>query len=168
MGRRSGSKAVKAAYSSGPPAANPRHSVNSAPVHAPLGIGTWLLVLACSIIAALGLAAVWMGLGLYFHGLCGWMLVIVAMDAALVLRLAGVPAGPSRLALVAVLTLVTTALAALLITASQIGLSMGLPPQEALGRISPGLVSLFLQSQLAPLDALWLLAALAIGWWLGR
>jgi hypothetical protein len=134
----------------------------------PLGPATWLLVLACSIIAALGLAAVWMGLGLYFRGLCAWMLVVVALDSALVLRLAGVPSGRTRLSLVAALTVATAALAAVLITASQIGLSMGLPPQEALGRISPGLVSLFLQSQLGPLDALWLLAALVIGWWLGR
>jgi len=142
--------------------------VNSVSTHAPLGTGAWLLVLACSIVAALGLAAVWMGLGLYFRGLCGWMLVIVAIDAALVMRLAGVPPGGRRLALVAILVLLTTALAAALITASQIGLSMGLPPQEALGRISPGLVSLFFQSQIQPIDALWLLAALTMGWWLGR
>jgi hypothetical protein len=142
--------------------------VNALRTQASLGIGTWLLVLVCSIIAALGLAAVWMGLGLYFSGLCGWMLVIVSMDAALVMRLAGVPAGRTRLALVAVLTLVTAVLAAVLLTASQVGLSMGLPPQEAVQRISPGLISLFLQSQLGPLDALWVLAALAVGWWLGR
>lgn len=142
--------------------------MNALPTQASLGIGTWLLVLVCSIIAALGLAAVWMGLGLYFSGLCGWMLVIVSMDAALVMRLAGVPRGGRRLLLVAALALVTAVLAAVLLTASQVGLSMGLPPQEAVQRISPGLISLFLQSQLGPLDVLWLLAALAVGWWLGR
>lgn len=131
-------------------------------------LGTWTIVALSSIVAVLGLAAVWTGLSVHFRGLCMWMLVVVSLDAALLLRLAGLPGGRSRLLMVGVVSVLTVLVAAVLIAASQIGLSMGLPPSDAFARMSPGLGWMYLQAQLQWHDALWLLPALALGWRLGR
>lgn len=131
-------------------------------------LGTWTIVALSSIVAILGLAAVWTGLSVHFRGLCMWMLVVVSLDAALLLRLAGLPGGRTRLLMVGVVSVLTVAVAAVLIAASQIGRSMGLPPSDAFARMSPGLAQMYFESHLRWSDALWLLPALALGWRVGR
>lgn len=138
------------------------------PTTRPITPSTWFWVVLSSTVAVLGLAAVWAGVSVHFRSPCSWMLVVVAVDAALLLRLAGLPAGRVRLLLTAVVTVLTVIAAALLVSAAQIGLGMGLPPNEALPALSPGLVWLYLQAQLGWLDALWLLPAAAFGGWLAR
>jgi len=133
-----------------------------------LGFGTWLIVAVSSIVAVLGLAAVWAGLSVHFQSLCAWMLVVVALDAALLLRLAGVPAGPRRVLLALIVTTLTVAAATLLISAARIGMGMGVAPPEAIQRLSPGLITLYLSAQLQWADALWLLPAGFLGWRLAR
>ncbi len=136
--------------------------------HARIGLGTWLLALISGSVAVLGLAAVWAGVALHFSSPSLWMLLIVTLDAALLLRLAGMPPGRTRLLLVGVVSLLTALAAALLISASQIGMRMGMPAQHALPALSPGLVLLYLRAQLGWLDGLWLLPAAWLGWRLGR
>jgi hypothetical protein len=96
------------------------------------------------------------------------MLLVVTLDAALLLRLAGLPAGRLRYALVAVISALTVLAAVLLVSASQIGLGMGMAVQHALPALSPGLVGLYLQSQLQWSDALWLLPSAWLAWRFGR
>jgi hypothetical protein len=133
-----------------------------------IGVGTWLLVLVSSAVAVLGLAAVWAGVSLHFRSPSTWMLVVVSLDAALLLRLAGMPPGRLRLTLVLLVSVLTLAASALLVSASQIGMGMGMPAQYALPALSPGLVALYLQTQLGWSDALWLLPATWLGWRFGR
>ncbi|MFY8136119.1 MAG: hypothetical protein ACOVKS_14060, partial [Aquimonas sp.] len=90
------------------------------------------------------------------------------LDAALLLRLAGLPAGRTRLVVVGTVSLLTVLAAALLISASQIGMQMGMPAQHALPALSPGLVLLYLSTQVGWVDALWLLPAAWLGWRFGR
>ncbi|MFY8136087.1 MAG: hypothetical protein ACOVKS_13900, partial [Aquimonas sp.] len=65
-----------------------------------IGLGTWLLAAISGSVAVLGLAAVWAGVSLHFGGPSPWMLLVVTLDAALLLRLAGLPAGRTRLVVV--------------------------------------------------------------------
>lgn len=133
-----------------------------------ISLGTWLLVLLSSVVAVLGLAAVWAGVSLHFRSPSLWMLTVVTLDAALLLRLAGLPPGRLRLICVALVSVLTVAASVLLVSASQIGMGMGMPAQYALPALSPGLISLYLQTQLGWLDALWLLPAVWLGWRIGR
>lgn len=130
--------------------------------------GTWLLVVLSASVAVLGLAAVWAAVSLHFRSPCVWMLWVVVVDAALLLRLAGMPPGRTRWVSVALVSLLTVLAATALISAGQIGMGMGMPVQHALPALSPGLVALYLQSQLQWSDALWLLPAVWLGWRLGR
>lgn len=171
MGRSSGSGADAAAYSTGPAARSDAVEVNKpvAPTTTPaIGIGTWLLALFSASMAVVGLAAVWMGVSLHFRSPSVWMSMVVALDAALLLRLAGLPGGRLRLGLTALTSLLTVVLTALLVSAAQIGMGLGMPVQHALPALSPGLVLLFLKSQLSWMDALWLLPAAWLGWRFGR
>lgn len=138
------------------------------PAPARVGPGTWLLVLISSTVAVLGLAAVWTGVSLHFRSPSAWMLVVVSLDAALLLRLAGLPSGRLRLGLVLLLSLLTITASAVLVSASQIGMGMGMPAHYALPALSPGLIALYLQAQLGWSDALWLLPAAWLGWRFGR
>lgn len=133
-----------------------------------IGFGTWLLAAISGSVAVLGLAAVWAGVSLHFRGPSLWMLLVVTLDAALLLRLAGLPPGRTRLVLVGLVSLLTVLAAALLISASRIGMQMGMTAQQALPALSPGLVLLYLRAQLGWLDALWLLPAAWLGWRFGR
>ncbi|MFN7781883.1 MAG: hypothetical protein ACK5PG_04015 [Lysobacterales bacterium] len=133
-----------------------------------IGLGTWLLAAISGSVAVLGLAAVWAGVSLHFGGPSLWMSLVVTLDAALLLRLAGLPAGRTRLVVVGTVSLLTVLAAALLISASQIGMQMGMPAQHALPALSPGLVLLYLSTQVGWVDALWLLPAAWLGWRFGR
>ena len=167
----SGSGAKAAAYSTPPASLARSRFVNKAPAltRPPrLRPATWLLVAGCAGVAVLGLAAVWMAVAAHFRSPSVWMLLVVTLDAALLLRLAGLPAGRLRCALVAAISALTVLAAVLLVSASQIGLGMGMAVQHALPALSPGLVALYLQSQLQWSDALWLLPSAWLAWRFGR
>lgn len=127
-----------------------------------------LLVVFVAVVAIAGVAAVWSGVSLMLRASCGWMAVVTALDAALLLRLANWPPGRGRAAWTLVITLGTVLVAWYLIAAAQIGLPMGVRPAEAIWKISPGLAWLYAQSNADWGDLAWLLAALGIGWRIGR
>ncbi|MBB5207140.1 hypothetical protein [Chiayiivirga flava] len=126
------------------------------------------MVLLVAVVAVAGVAAVWSGLSLVFRSNCAWMAVVTALDAALLLRLAAVPAGPARAGWAIAITLATVAVAWYLVSAAQIGLLMGFRPADAVWKISPGLAWLYGTTNFGWVDAAWLLGALGIAWRFGR
>jgi len=125
-------------------------------------------VLAISLVAVLGVAAVWSGFSLMFRSNCAWMAVVTALDAALLLRLAAVPPGRARAGWAVAITLATVCAALFAIAAAQIGLLMGFRPADSIWRISPGLAWLYTTSNMGWLDGVWLAAALTLAWRVGR
>lgn len=129
--------------------------------HYPTAALAGLLVIA-------GMAAVWGGFGLFWRKPCGWMALVAALDAAVLLRLAGFPAGSAR----ARIALLATALAILaggyVVAAVCIGVGFGTLPHEAIWRIGPELAGLWWRLNIGTWDALALLLALPLAWRMGR
>jgi hypothetical protein len=130
-------------------------------------LNRWIGIAAC-IVAVVGVAAIWAGVTLATRDHCGWMIVLAALDAALLLRLAGWPAGRGRAALATAVTLLTGIAANFLIAASQIGFSMGMRPVEAVPRMSLDLALLYAQSNNTGFDLFWWGLALFLAWRLSR
>lgn len=118
---------------------------------------------ACAI-AVVGIAAAWAGLTLAFGSLCGWIAVLAALDAALLLRLAGWPAGRSRVTLALLVLGATLLLAGYFIATAQIGRAMGLRPFESLPNMSLELAALYLRSNLGWAEAAWSALAAVVAW----
>jgi hypothetical protein len=127
-----------------------------------------VFTLVASVVAVAGVAAIWAAASLVSGGNAGWMAVIAAADAALLLRLAGYPRGRGRSVLALAITLATVSFAGFLIATSKIGLSMGLRPVEAIGRMSGDLAWLYVQSNSGWVELGWLAAGCALAWRLGR
>lgn len=127
-----------------------------------------VFTLIASVVAIAGVAAIWAAASLITGANAGWMALIAAADAALLLRLAGYPRGRGRSTLALAITLATAAFAGFLIATSKIGLSMGLRPVEAIGRMSSDLAWLYVQSNAGWVELGWLLGAVALAWRLGR
>lgn len=127
-----------------------------------------LLLLSVSIVAVAGVGAVWSGLSLMLRSGCGWMAVVTALDAALLLRLANVPAGNTRAVWAVGITLATVLVAWFLIAGAQIGLLMGFRPADAIWKISPGLAWLYTRTNVGWIDLMWLAGGLGLAWRFGR
>lgn len=126
------------------------------------------MVLVVAVVAVAGVAAVWSGLSLVFRSNCGWMALVTALDAALLLRLAAIPPGRARAGWAVAITLATVAVAWYLVSAAQIGMLMGFRPADAVWKISPGLAWLYGVTNFGWLDAAWLGAGLFAAWRFGR
>jgi glucan phosphoethanolaminetransferase (alkaline phosphatase superfamily) len=137
----------------------------TSPAPHPAGV---LLALTACIVAIFGIAAIWAGISAVTRSQCGWMAVIAALDAALLLRLAVWPPGSGRAAIALVVTLMTVLLANYFVAATQIGLSMGMRPVESVPRMSLELASLYASSNNGWVELLWLGLASAVAWRLGR
>lgn len=123
----------------------------------------WLALAACAV-AVIGVAAVWAGLSLIANGPCGWVAVLAALDAILLLRLANWPPGRSRVAVALGVVGLTVFCAGYFIATAQIGRAMGMRPYEALPRMSFDLASLYVRSTVGWAEALWLALAGAVAW----
>lgn len=129
--------------------------------------GPWLslslLVLGCA-----GFAALWVLAALYADRQLGWMALLGALDAAVLVRLGGMRRGASRAALAVAATAAIVALANWGIAAGQIGTVMGLLPWESLLKLGPRYA--WTLAQLANGTTEWLCtgAALALAAWLSR
>lgn len=121
-----------------------------------------------ALVAAAGLSALWTIFAFATSGLAGWMALIAGLDAALLMRLTGRPSGTTRAAASLVVYLVSVLASVYVVGAARMGSALGMQPWEALDRISPGLVQLYLLSNDAPWDWLWLGLGLVIAWRLGR
>ena len=94
------------------------------------GAALGLLLLGCA-----GAAAAWALVAVALDRQCGWMAVVAAIDAALLLRLARMPSGAGRALLAVAGTALAIALANWWIAGAQIGQMVGLLPWYAIPRM---------------------------------
>lgn len=83
------------------------------------------------LLGTLFFSAIWIMLAVYAGKPCGWMAVLAALDAALMLRVGGMPRGARRAVLAVLATLAMIALVNWGTAATQIGIAMGLNPWDS-------------------------------------
>jgi hypothetical protein len=105
---------------------------------------------------------IWILLSLYLDRPCGWMAVLGALDAALMLRFGGMRGGALRAICAVVATLSIMLLVNWGVAATQIGVAMGLNPWESALKL--GLDYAWTLAGLANhrLDLLWMALALPV------
>lgn len=126
------------------------------------------LLLLITLAAIAGLSAVWAAAAVMLDSNAAWMAPVAALDAAILLRLAGHPGGARRAHSTLAITLLTVLAAAVLVAAAKVGLGLGMRPAEALGRMSFELVLLYVHANVGWIDGLWAAAAAATAWLGGR
>ena len=122
------------------------------------------LVLAGS----LGIAAAWVLLSPATGRQCSWMAVAAALDAALLLRMAGQRPGPRRALLAVLATLLAIARANGAIAATEVGRMLGLTPWRSIARLGAGHAWLLVQLANDAIDLAWLGAGVVVAAVLGR
>lgn len=121
-----------------------------------------------ALVAVAGIAAIWAGVSLALRGPCGWMALVAAIDAALLLRLAGLAAGRYR-AGVAVTTTVLSILAGIFVVGSvNIGVGFAILPHQALWLTGPQLAWTWWQLNTGAWEVLLAVLALPLAWKLAR
>jgi hypothetical protein len=138
------------------------------PERKPPTLAATVLAWLTSLVAIAGVAAIWAGVSLATASNVGWMALVAGADAALLLRLAGYPAGVDRALMALIVTLATAAFGGFLIATSKIGLAMGLRPAEAIGRMSLDLAWLYVEANAGWTELGWLAAGCVLAWRLGR
>lgn len=111
---------------------------------------------------------IWVLLALYLGRQSGWMALLAAVDAALLLRFAGVRPGTRRATVAALATLVMALLANWFIIASQLGFALGLLPWESALRLGPSHAWTLAQLANGTLDRACLLASPLLAAWLAK
>lgn len=89
------------------------------------------LALAMLLLGGLCFAVIWIMLAVYLEKPCGWMAVLGALNAAVMLRLGGMRRGAGRALLAVLATLAIIVLANWGTAATQIGFAMGLNPWDS-------------------------------------
>lgn len=117
-----------------------------------------LLLATLAVTITLGLSAAWTAVAVITGSLAAWMALVAAVDAAVLLRIAGHRPGMARAATGLSITLATIACSAVLVAAARIGQELGMRPVAALDRISAEMVPMWLAAQLGPTDLAWLAA----------
>lgn len=112
--------------------------------------------------------AIWILLALYLGRQSGWMALLAAMDAALLLRFGRMRAGPRRAWTAALATVAMALLANWFIIASQLGFVLGLLPWESALRLGPSHAWTLALLANAPTDWLCLLIAPLFAAWLAK
>ncbi len=114
------------------------------------------------LLASAGAAAAWTLLALALDRQIGWMAVLAALDAALVLRFVRMPAGPARMALAVAGTVLAIVLANWWIAGGQMGALVGLPPWDAIPRLGPAHAWTLLGLANGAAELAWYAGALAL------
>jgi hypothetical protein len=127
-------------------------------------LGVRVLATLSGLAAVAGVAAIWSGLTVLRGDPCGWMAIVAALDAALLLRLASFPPGRERAAFAVAITLATVAAAAFLFATAHVGLLLGMRPSESVWKMSVGLARLYVQANTGWVELAWVAAAVAIAW----
>ena len=122
----------------------------------------WAFRVACLLGACAGFAAIWVILASATQKQHSWMALLGALDVAGVMRLVGWPAGPRRGWVAMLATAVIAFAANWWIVAVQLGYAMGYTPIESALRLGPKYAWTLAQLANGPLDALMILAALAL------
>lgn len=115
-----------------------------------------------------GCAAAWILLALGTGRQCNWMAVVAGLDAALLLRLVGVPRGNPRMWTGLAATALTIAAATWATTATQVGRSVGVLPWLSAAKLGPVHAWTLLGLANTPADWAWLAAGLVFGAVLSR
>jgi hypothetical protein len=132
------------------------------------GTATVAIALFAGIAAIAGVAAIWAGIAAITMGQTAWMAIVAALDAALLMRLAGWPGGRSRAALALGITALTIVFANALVATALIGRAMGMRPYDALPAMSVELAALHARSNTGWVELVCYVVAMAIAWRLGR
>ena len=122
-----------------------------------------LLALGC-----LGCTAAWLVLAMANGSQCSWMAVVAGVDAALLLRLARMPAGRARMFLAVAGCGAAIALASWGIAATEVGRSVGVLPWISALTLGPDYAWTLLGLANTPVDLAWLLAGIVVAAVLGR
>ena len=128
---------------------------------APRRIPRWLLPVML-VVASACVLVVWVSLALYLERPCTWMAVLGAIDAALILRFAGMPAGWARATWAVLATALMIALANWGIAATQMGMSMGLNPLDSAMKLGMGHAWTLLGLANHTIDLVWMGVALVV------
>lgn len=129
---------------------------------------TGFLALALLLLGVAGGAAAWALAALYFNAQASWVALLVAIDAACLLRLGGMRPGWRRAAWAVLATAATIALANWAIAFTQIGLMMGMGPLDSALRMGPSLAWTLVGVANGPADLVWFAGALLLAWFWGR
>ena len=113
-------------------------------------------------LGSLGCAAAWILVSLATGRLCAWFAILAGIDAALLLRLARMPAGGARMALAVLGTAAAIALAYWGIIASQLARTVGMLPWESALRLGPHHAWTLAGLATTPVDLAWLVAGLVL------
>jgi len=89
------------------------------------------LALVMLFLGGLCFTVIWIMLAVYLEKPCGWMAVLGALDAVVMLRLGGMRRGAGRALLAVLATLAIIVLANWGTAATQIGFAMGLNPWDS-------------------------------------
>ena len=122
--------------------------------------------LVTSLFAAAGLAALWGGCSLFFRTPCSIMALVVAVDVAVLMRLSGIPKGKCRYAAILLGTAGSILAGMFTVAAIQTGLPFGVPPHEAIWRITPKFAAFWWQWHLKASDVLFLALSLPAAFWM--
>jgi hypothetical protein len=121
-----------------------------------------LPALALLLLGSLGIAAAWVLLALASDRQFGWMAVVAAFDATVMLRLGRMRPGWPRAASAVLGTALAIALANWGIVASQIGKSMALLPWDSMFRLGPDFIWTLTLLANDHVDFAWWAAALVV------
>lgn len=130
--------------------------------------GRWPLAWLITVAGVLGMTAIWGTAAVLTGRPLGWMALLVAADAVLLLRLTGIPAGAGRAALALAAVAICTLVSNWLLAAGMVGAQMGLSPLQAAPRLSVDLAWLLAIQANGSLDLLAIAAALVLAWWWTR
>ena len=118
--------------------------------------------LALLIVGSLFFVAIWTLLAVHQGRPCGWMAVIAALDAAIMLRMGGMPRGLMRMSLAVVATLAIIVLANWFTAATQIGFAMGLNPWDSALKLGMDYAWTLAGLANQTMDRVWMGVALAL------
>ena len=131
------------------------------PATSPTPRARWLAPLLL-LLGSVFFTLIWIMLALYLERLCTWMAVLGAIDAALILRFAGMPAGWARAAWAVLATAMMIALANWGIAATQMGMSIGLNPWDSAMKLGMGHAWTLVGLANHTIDLVWMGVALVV------
>jgi hypothetical protein len=128
------------------------------PTHRPI---RWL-ALVMLLLGGLCFAVIWIMLAVYLGKPCGWMAVLGALDAAVMLRLGGMRRGAGRALLAVLATLAIIALVNWGTAATQIGFAMGLNPWDSALKLGMDYAWTLFELANQTADRIWMAVALVV------
>ncbi|HYG06960.1 MAG TPA: hypothetical protein VD865_11215 [Stenotrophomonas sp.] len=125
----------------------------------------WPLLLLLGCVTAL---IAWLILALALGQQTGWMAILVALESAFMLRLAGMPGGARRALIAVVATALVIIAAQWAIASAQIGAVMGLDVLASAIRMGPRLAWQLTGLANSGLDLAGWVLGLGVAWWAAR